>query len=340
MDAKEREELIKTVEDQPGKRRKILKDLGIPAQTYYKWRKVYKLMGIDGLKKSSTAAGKVWNRLTPDEKDRVIEVAKLNPELSARLIAVKIIDEEPFSVSEPTVFRLLKAKDLITPRPLPEMPAAKEWRHKTTKPDELWQCDGTKLFIVGWGYYNLLPVLDDYSRKILAGPLRPQESGFNLSDSVEIARETAQKEGHQLIEPPKLYTDNGGGFVSEVLNDYLDGHGIKHIYGMPYHPQGRGKIERWNRTIKEKVCLVVHSSPDELQASIDKAIDVYNNTPHEGLKNVTPNDVYAGRQEVILAKRLEKKKLTIERRRMYNLGITNDSFKFQTLQSQEGKCVQ
>ena len=220
MNAAEREDLIKLIEQEPGKRRQNLKSLDIPAQTYYKWRKVYKLMGIDGLKKTSTAADKVWNRLTPDEKNRVIAVAKLNPELSARLIAVKITDEEHFSVSEPTVFRLLKVNGLICPRPLPEMPAAKEWRHKTTGPDEIWQCDGTKLFIVGWGYYNLLPVLDDYSRKVLAGPLRPQESGFSLSDSVEIARETAQKAGHQLKEPPKLYSDNGGGFISGVLNDY------------------------------------------------------------------------------------------------------------------------
>lgn len=332
MNVQEREELIRLIETEPGKRRENLKSLGVPNQTYYQWRKVYRIMGIDGLKKASTRAGKVWNRLTPPEKDRVIAVAKLNPELSARLIAVKITDEEGFSVSEPTVFRILKSQDLITPRPLPEMPAAKEWRHKTTGPDQIWQCDGTRLFIVGWGYYNLLPVLDDYSRKVLAGPLRPQESGFSLSDAVEIAVETAQREGHILTTRPLLYSDNGGGFISEVLNDYLAGRGIRHIFGTPYHPQGRGKIERFNRTIKEKLCLVVHSSPDALQEAIDKAIEAYNNTPHEGLKNVSPNDVYAGRQEVILAKRAEKKKLTIERRRMYNLGITKEPVSPQSLQ--------
>jgi len=340
MNAAEREDLIKLIEQEPGKRRQNLRSLDIPAQTYYKWRKVYKLMGIDGLKKASTAAGKVWNRLTPDEKDRVLAVAKLNPELSARLIAVKITEEEGFSVSEPTVFRLLKEKGLICPRPLPEMPAAKEWRHKTTGSDQIWQCDGTRLFIVGWGYYNLLPVLDDYSRKVLAWPLRPQESGFSLSDSIEMAMEIARQAQHELKTKPFLYSDNGGGFISGVLNDYLDYHGIKHIYGTPYHPQGRGKIERFNRTIKEKLCLVVHASPDELQAAIDKAVEVYNNTPHESLKNVSPNDVYAGRQEEILARRAELKKLTIERRRLYNLGITKDPVKPVNLQSQEGKCVQ
>ena len=76
------------------------------------------------------------------------------------------------------------------------MPAAKEWRHKTTRPDEIWQCDGTNLFIIGWGYYKLIPVEDDYSRKILGYDLKPDETGISISDIVEKAKENAEKEGH------------------------------------------------------------------------------------------------------------------------------------------------
>ena len=339
MNALEREELIKMVEQQPGKRRYMLEQLGIPAATYYQWRTMYTQKGLDGLNKSSTAAKRVWNRLMPQESQQVLTIARRHPELSPRLLAVKITDEEQFSISEPTVFRILKKAGLICPKPLPELPAAKEWRHKTSRPDELWQCDGTKLFVVGWGYYNLLPVEDDYSRKILAWPLSPEESGFSLSDSVEKARETAQSLGHDLKEPPLFYSDNGGGFVSEVLNSYLDGHGIKHIYGTPYHPQGRGKIERFNRTIKDKLCLVVYCSPDELQEAINKAIEVYNNTPHEAHSNVSPQDVYAGRKEEILIKRREKKRLTIEHRRKYNLNLTDHSVDPKSLRLKEGNCV-
>jgi hypothetical protein len=38
------------------------------------------------------------------------------------------------------------------------MPAQKQWRHKTSRPDELWQCDATNLFVIGWGYYKLIPL--------------------------------------------------------------------------------------------------------------------------------------------------------------------------------------
>jgi len=316
-----REDLIRKVELKEGTRTKVLNELGVPRSTYYKWRKDYDEDGIPGLAKRRTGPKRIWNKLEDKERERVLEIARLHPELSPRLLSVKIIDEEAFTVSETTVYRILKEKGLIAPKPLPEMPAAKEWRHKTTRPDEIWQCDGTNLFIVGWGYYKLIPVEDDYSRKILGYDLKPDETGFSISDIVEIAKENAEKEEHLLekYKMPALFTDNGSGFSSKVLSGYLLNHNIRHIFSTPYHPQSRGKIERFNRRIKEALCLVVYCSPEELKKAIDKAIEKYNATPHEALKNVSPNNVYAGRKEAILNARREKKRLTMERRKRYNL---------------------
>lgn len=320
MNPEQRMDLVKKVEFQEGRRNEILGSLGIPRSTYYHWRKAYDRQGLEGLRKMKPGAKRIWNRLSATEEAKVLAIAKLHPELSPRLLAVKITDGEPFTVSESTVYRILKQKGLVSPRPLPEMPAAKEWRHKTTRPDELWQCDATNLFIVGWGYYKLIPVEDDYARKILGQDLRPDESAFSVSDVVEMAIENARREGHLLDgRRPKLYTDNGPGFTSNLMADYLAAHGIKHIFGTPYHPQGRGKIERFNRRIKEKLCLVVYCSPEELKRAIDEAVSIYNQTPHESLQNVSPNDVYAGRKEAILKARAEKKRLTLERRKQYNL---------------------
>jgi putative transposase len=321
MDEYQREELIKKVETQIGHRNEVLSDLGIPRSTYYKWRSSYDEGGLPGLTKSKPTVRRVWNRITDDERRKVLEIARLHPELSSRLLSVKITDEEDFSVSEPTVYRILKCEGLISPKPLPEMPAAKEWRHKTTRPDEIWQTDATNLFVVGWGYYKLIPVEDDYSRKIIGYDLKSDETAFSLSDVVELAIEGAKKDGHIVNRNnmPCLYTDNGSGFASKVMSDYLYSHGIYHIFATPYHPQGRGKIERFNRRIKEKLCLVVYCSPDELKKAIDEAISTYNNTPHESLDNVSPSNVYAGQKEVILQKRKKKKRLTLERRKKYNL---------------------
>jgi len=315
-------ELIQQVERFRGKRSQILKDLKIPRSTYYGWRTRYRHHGIVGLTNQRRVPQRIWNRLLPEEQERIIAIAKVHPELSARLLAVKITDEEDFTVSESTVFRILKEQHLIAPRPLAELPAAKAWRQKTTRPDELWQCDATSLFVVGWGYYKLIPVEDDYSRKILGYDLRPDETAFTLADVVELAIEQARREGHIMDRMPRLYSDNGPGFVSQVMDDYLTAHGIRHIFGTPYHPQGRGKIERFNRRIKEQLCLVVYCAPDELKRAITESITAYNQTPHEALENVSPNDVYAGRKEEILNRRFEKKQLTKKRRMRYNLTAT------------------
>jgi len=258
MDGYQREDLIKKVELQDGHRAKVLDDLGIPRSTYYKWRRTYDEDGMPGLEGIKPIARRVWNRLADNEVKKIIEVARLHPELSPRLLSVKITDEEDFSVSESTVYRILKDNNLIAPRPLPELPAAKEWRHKTIKPDELWQSDATNIFIVGWGYYKLIPVEDDHSRKILGYDIRSDETAFSFTDVMEIAIENARKEGHLMDKDdmPSLYTDNGSGFVSSVMSGYLEAHGIRHIFGTSYHPQGRGKIERSSTAALKRSCAL------------------------------------------------------------------------------------
>ncbi|MEW6685860.1 MAG: integrase core domain-containing protein [Candidatus Edwardsbacteria bacterium] len=94
-----------------------------------------------------------------------------------------------------------------------------------------------------------------------------------------------------------MLSDNGSGFTGEVMANYLKVHGIKHILGRPYHPQIQGKIERFHRSIKEKVCLLVYCSPEELKKGIDEAIATYRLTPHKSLDNVSPRDVYEGKRE-------------------------------------------
>lgn len=312
--------LLKEFAGLKGKKAEKLKDLGIPSSTYYRWRRQYTAEGGDGLAGKRRAPKRIWNRLTECERSRVLEVAKNHPELSCRLLAVKITDEGDFSVSSSTVYRLLKQAGLVEPRPVTDMPAAKVWRRKTKQPDEIWQSDATHYFVVGWGFYKQITVQDDYSRHPLAWDVKPDETAFSISEVVEKAIENAQTQGHlKDSERPKLLSDNGSGFTSKILAGYLDAHGIKHIFGKPYHPQTQGKIERFHRSIKEKVCLLVYCSPEELKKALDEAITIYARTPHTALKNVSPIDVYLGRQEEILKRRAEKKRLTLQRRKLYNM---------------------
>jgi len=313
-------ELIEKVEISGTNRSKLLGNMKIPESTYYNWRDIFWTKGLNGLIKMSTRPGRIWNKILPDEEAIILQEAKEHTELTPRLIAIKITDTKGFYVGEKTVFRLLKTHGLVSARPLEEMPAKKEYRVKTTRADQMWQCDGTNMFVSGWGFYKYIPVLDDYSRYALTDELRLDETGFSISDAVEAAIETAKRLGHKLDPKPLLLSDNGSAFVGDVLSDFLDVHGIRHIFGRPFHPQTQGKVERFNRTTKSKtVNLIVFCSPDELQAALSEAIRVYNNTPHSSLHNVSPADVYAGKMQEILKRRAELKKLTLERRKKYNL---------------------
>ena len=103
--------------------------------------------------------------------DQIIELALDQPELSPRELAVRFTEERKYFVSEASIYRLLKANDLITSPAYIIIKAADEFKDKTTAPNQLWQTDFTYLKVTGWGWYYLSTVLDDFSRYIVAWKL-------------------------------------------------------------------------------------------------------------------------------------------------------------------------
>ena len=76
---------------------------------------------------------------------------------------------------------------------------------------------------------------------------------------------------------------------------------MDHVRGAPYHPQTQGKIERWHQTLKNRILLENDHLPGDLKASIGAFVERYNpHRYHEGLGNLTPADVYCGRDRRLL----------------------------------------
>jgi len=126
----------------------------------------------------------------------------------------------------------------------------------------------------------------------------------SLVGAIQQAVEWCGLERAPRLERPALLSDNGSGYISWAMRDYLGFHGMQHLRAKAHHPQTIGKVERWHRTMKDEVTLVVHTSPDQLWEAISRFVDHCNRERyHEALQNVTPDDAWFGRREAILDRR-------------------------------------
>ena len=125
----------------------------------------------------------MWNRIPANIHDQIIELALDQSELSPRELAVRFTDEQRYFVSEATVYRLLKAHDLITSPAYVVIKAADRFHTQTTRVNEMWQTDFTYFKIIGWGWMYLSTVLDDYSRYIIAWKLCSTMRAEDVTDS-------------------------------------------------------------------------------------------------------------------------------------------------------------
>ena len=141
--ASEKLEIIRLVEHSHLGVRPTLKKLGIPKTTFYRWYDRYLAFGEAGLEDRNSGPGQVWNRIPGDVRAKIVDLALEEPELSPRELAVRFIDTKGYFVSENSVYRLLKAHDLITSPAFVVIKAADEFRDKTTAPNQLWQTDFT-----------------------------------------------------------------------------------------------------------------------------------------------------------------------------------------------------
>src|SRR6266700_629212 len=296
--------------------RRTLEKIGIPRATFYRWYDLYRTGGPEALDDRPPKPDRVWNRIPDDVRQRIVDLALDEPALSPRELAVRFTDAEGYFVSEASVYRLLKARDLIASPAFIVMKAADEFSDKTTAPNQLWQTVFTYLKVIGWGWFYLSTVLDDFSRYILAWKLCTTMSATDVSDTLQVALRGSGLNQVKVLHRPRLLSDNGPSYVSSELGKWLEDNGIRHIRGRPYHPMTQGKIERYHRSMKNRILLDNYYLPGQLEQSIEEFVSYYNNCRyHESLDNLTPADVYFGRGRAILKRREKIKRETIEQRR-------------------------
>src|SRR5467141_2221421 len=287
--ASEKLEIIRLVERAHLPARRTLETLGILPSTFYRWYDRYQAGGPEALEDKPSIPRRVWNRIPDRVRKRIVDLALDAPELSPRELA--------------TAFVVMKAAD--------------EFKDKTTAPNQLWQTDFTYLKVIGWGWFYLSTILDDFSRYIIAWKLCTTMKTEDVTDTLQLALIASGCDQARVVHKPRLLSDNGPSYISGELAEWLDEQDMAHVRGAPNHPQTHGKIERWHQTLNNRILLENYYLPGDLEACIGRFVEYYNHQRyHESLKNLTPADVYFGRGQTILLKRERIKRDTIKNRRL------------------------
>ena len=319
----EKMEIIKIVENSELSVSRTLKELDVSRSTYYQWYRKYTEEGFEGLSNRKSNPKRIWNRIPDEEREKVVAIAIELPDQSPRQLAWHITDKYEYYISESSVYRILKQYDLIPSPAYIVMSASDKFKHPTRRINELWQTDFTYFKILGWGWYYMGSILDDYSRYIISWKLFTSMSASDVKELLDMAVEKTDIAKVSVRHKPRLLSDNGPCYLSGELKKYLLSKEITHTRGAPYHPMTQGKIERFHRSMKNEVKLNNYYFPDDLRAEIDRFVDYYNNRRyHESLNNVTPADVYFGRNNKIEIMRSEIKRRTLRQRKKLNLVLS------------------
>jgi len=312
----EKLEIIHLVEHSDLSVKRTLEELQVPRSSFYAWYRRYQEEGLEGLHPRKPKRKQFWNKIPDKVGNQIVKLALEHPEESSRQLACRFSDEKGYFVSESSVYRLLKRFDLIQDPAFEVITAKDKFEHPTTRVNEMWQTDFTYFKVIGWGWYYLSTVLDDHSRFIISFRLSASMNTKDVELTLEDALEKTGVEHVKVYHRPRLLSDNGSAYRSKQLKEFLKLFNITHIRGRPYHPMTQGKIERWHRSMKNVIKLQNYSFPWELEQAIAQWVQYYNyDRYHESLQNVTPADVFYGKEKEVLKKRNRLKEKTLALRR-------------------------
>lgn len=308
----EKLEIIRLVESSELGVSRTLREIGINRSTFYKWYDNYLKYGKESLNPRKRSKVQ-WNQIPDQIRKQIIDLALDHTDRSPRELACDMINKYGYYVSESSVYRILKSRGLIQVPAYDMVKAADKFRDPTVRVNQMWQTDFTYFKVIGWGWYYMSTVLDDYSRYIVEWELC---STMTTTDVERILDKALLR--IELKQTPKLLSDNGACYISTQLKDYMSIIGMKHVRGAPAHPQTQGKIERYHRSMKNVLKLENYYNPEELKQAINMFVHHYNNKRyHESLKNLTPSDVYFGRADELLKRIRKIKNDTMNQRRKW-----------------------
>ena len=281
----------------------ILRKLGIQRSWYY--RQLNHEPVLDGRFNAFSITFEEWI---------VVGYKRKYPRMNHREIAYSMIDEDVAYLSPSSVYKILKAHDLIIP-----------WKNSiwnSKKPhtplirDEIWQTDIMYVAVLERFYY-LIIFIDVYSRYIVHYKLLISMDGDSVSMEAQSAMDKLRKDS---IAEPIIQSDNGSAFISVEFKMVLKANNLTHKRIRPHTPKDNAIVERVNKTVREEIETELITDYQKAVESIDRTINWYNNTRrHSSLNYLPPKEYYRGEPDVLLAVREAKLEMAKGIRRENNM---------------------
>ena len=286
----------------PGSRR-----TRVAVETLRDWLCAYKAGGFDALRPKARADIGQARAIPQAVSDLLVHIKDEHRAWSVAMVieAAKAQNEAALSTTLPisTVHRLLSRAGVMGKRP--EEPTSKDRRRFAyERAGELWMSDvmhGPSVVVGGRRKQKsyLIGLLDDATRVV---PYAAFALSENTASFLPVLKQAVMRRGVPL----RLYVDNGSVFRSHHLSLVCARLGITLIHARPYQPAGKGKQERFFRTVRMQLLPTLGEadlgSPDALNRRLWAWVEgEYHQAPHKGLEGLTPLDAWAMRSGEVRA---------------------------------------
>ncbi len=263
--------------------------------TILHWQRAWRRGGLDALKPGPRSDRGKSRRLTVEAAELLISIRRDHPELSVRDVVARAEQTDGFSdpVSLSAAYRLFHAEGLMTPERAP--PDLRRFAHAHAC--DLWQSDIMHGPKCGDGRRRrktyMIVMIDDATRIV---PWSAFAFSEGINDFLPVFRQALLRRGI----PRKLFVDNGSAYRSRRLDLVCARLGIALIHARPYHAAGKGKAERYIRTVRQRFLPGLEAADTASLDILNRRLAAwvegeYHHTPHRGLEGMTPADAWAAK---------------------------------------------
>ncbi|HEY5657093.1 MAG TPA: DDE-type integrase/transposase/recombinase [Myxococcota bacterium] len=271
----------------------------VAAETIRHWLKRYRAGGFDALVPKPRADRGRPRKIPDDVAELLIAIKEAHPELPVRGVIEQARSDgqlpEALVLAPSTVNRLLAREGLMRPRP--EAGSSNDRRRFAfERAGQLWMSDvmhGPAVAVEGRARRKsyLIAFLDDATRVV---PYAAFALSENTAAFLPVFKQALLRRGL----PERLYVDNGANFRSQHLALVCAKLGVALIHARPYQPQGKGKLERWFRTVRAQLLARLVPGDTASLEALNRRLwayveGEYHQAPHRSLGGETPLERWA-----------------------------------------------